>query len=177
MDMVLKPQDILILLKLVSLGSRDSSFAALADSLRMSPSEVHAGLRRAQRARLYAEVTRQPIVDNLSEYLIHGVKYSFPADIGGKTRGMPTSYAAPPLNTQIEAGDEPLPPVWPVADGAVAGVSFSPLYKSAPAAAALDSQLYELLCLVDGIRSGRVREQKIASSLLLQRIKISGRPI
>ena len=84
MSMVLKPQDVLILMKLISLGSRDLSFAALAESLHMSPSEVHAGLQRAQKARLYAEVTRQPLQENLAEYLVHGVKYSFPAEIGGK---------------------------------------------------------------------------------------------
>lgn len=170
MGMVLKPQDVLILLKLVSLGSRDVSFAILAETLHMSPSEVHAGLQRAQHARLYAEVTRQPLSENLSEYLIHGVKYCFPVEVGGKTRGMPTSYAAAPLSSHLEIGEDSLPPVWPVADGTVAGLAFSPLYKSAPIAAAQDSNLYELLCLVDAIRSGWVREQTIASTLLLERL-------
>jgi hypothetical protein len=168
--MVLKPQDVLILLKLVGLGSRDVSFAVLAESLHMSPSEVHAGLRRAQQARLYAEITKQPLKENLAEYIIHGVKYSFPAEIGGKARGMPTSYAAAPLSDHLESRGEPLPPVWPVADGTVAGLAFSPLYKSVPLAAALDSDLYELLCLIDAIRSGHVREQTIASRLLLERL-------
>jgi len=170
MDMILKPQDVLVLLKLVSLGSRDLSFAALAESLRMSPSEVHAGLGRARHARLYAEVTRQPIATNLFEFLVHGLKYAFPADIGSKTRGIPTSYAAPPLKDALASVDEPLPPVWPSPDGTVAGLSFSPLYQSAPLAAGRDRKLYELLVLVDAIRSGRVREQRIATELLQDRL-------
>jgi DNA-binding Lrp family transcriptional regulator len=175
MNMVLKPQDVLVLLKLVAVGSRHQSFADLAKSLHMSPSEVHAGLRRAQAARLYAEVNRQPIKENLIEFLLHGIKYAFPAETGGRTRGMATSYGAEPLKGYLDVGDEPLIPVWPMTDGALSGLSFSPLYQSVPFAASTDSALYELLCLVDAIRSGRVREQRIASELLSNRIGVSGK--
>lgn len=166
MHMVLKPQDILILLKLASIGSRTLSFAALAESLHMSPSEVHAGLRRAQQAGLYAEIIRKPILANLYEFLIHGVKYAYPPEIGGKTRGMKTSYAAKPLIEYIASIDESLPPVWPTAEGEAFGIGFTPIYPSAPYAASQDSQLYAMLCLVDAIRSGKDREKKIAAELL-----------
>ena len=142
--MNIKPQDVLVLLKLISLGSRDLSFAALAKSLYMSPAEVHAAVRRAQKARLYAEVTRQTLKKNFAEYLVHGVKYSFPAEIGGRARGMATSYAAAPLNAYLELNNEPLVPVWPTADGMTSGLSFSPLYPSVPLAASQDATLYEL---------------------------------
>ena len=175
MGVVLKPQDVLVLLKLVSLGSRDVSFAVLAESVRMSPSEVHAGVRRAQKSRLYSEATRQPIGKNLEEFLVHGVKYAFPAETGGKTRGVPTSYAAPPLKEVVVSGDDPLPPIWPSASGTVSGLTFQPLYKSAPFAAQGDAKLYELLALVDALRSGRVREQKAAIQLLKDRLRPNGR--
>ena len=45
--MVLKPQDIFILMKLVSVGKGDWSYNSLAVSLYMSPSEVHAAIKRA----------------------------------------------------------------------------------------------------------------------------------
>lgn len=64
----------------------------------MSLSEVHAAVRRALAARLYDDMRRMPIREALQEYLIHGVKYACPPDRGGPTRGIPTSYAAPPLN-------------------------------------------------------------------------------
>lgn len=166
----MKPQDILILLKLISLGSRNSTYAVLAKSLHMSPSEVHAGLRRAQQARLYAEITCQPIRRNLSEFLIHGAKYAFPPVMGSKTRGVLTSYAAPVFSDLLEVDDDSLPPVWPSAEGEVVGLAFAPLYKSVPLAAAEDSALYDLLCLVDAIRSGKVREQALAADLLESRI-------
>lgn len=174
MGVVLKPQDVLVLLKLVSLGSRDVSFAVLAESVGMSPSEVHAGVRRAQQSRLYSETTRHPIGKNLEEFLVHGVKYAFPAEAGGKTRGVPTSYAAAPLKDVVVSEDDPLPPVWPSASGSVSGLTFQPLYKSAPFAAQGDSKLYELLALVDALRSGRVREQKAAIQLLGDRLRPNG---
>ncbi len=43
--MILRPQDIVILLKLMVLDGQKWTFAALADALSMSPSEVHQGLK------------------------------------------------------------------------------------------------------------------------------------
>ena len=34
----------------------------------------------------------------LLEFLLHGIRYAFPAEKGSLTRGVPTGYAAPPLN-------------------------------------------------------------------------------
>jgi len=84
--------------------------------------------------------------------------------------GMPTAHAAAPLNTLFAIDNEPVP-VWPDADGAVRGLAFSPLYKSAPKAAQQDAALYELLVLVDAIRSGRARERAIAAKELTKRMK------
>ncbi|MBO6506822.1 MAG: hypothetical protein JJ977_18640, partial [Kordiimonadaceae bacterium] len=53
--MVLKPQDILVLLKLVAIGQRDWSYAKLAVELGMSPAEVHAAANRALSAQLGAK--------------------------------------------------------------------------------------------------------------------------
>ena len=39
-----------------------------------------------------------PNNSNLTEFLIHGVKYAFPVERGGPTRGFPTAEAASPLN-------------------------------------------------------------------------------
>ncbi len=107
---------------------------------------------------------------NLMEFLIHGAKYAFPVEIGGKTRGIVTSYAAPVLKKILEFDDESLPPVWPFADGNALGLAFSPLYKSVPMAAVEDPELYELLCLVDAIRSGKTREQRLAAEILQNRL-------
>jgi hypothetical protein len=109
---------------------------------------------------------------SLLEFLVHGIRYAFPAEIGPPTRGIPTSYAAPPLSRAIaDAGD--LPPVWPCPDGKVRGYSFVPLHKNVPKAALADERLYELLALVDALRNGRARERKLASQELTRRLETS----
>lgn len=168
--MVLKPQDIVILLKIVALQGNPWSYASLAGDLVMSTSEIHAGIKRAVAARLMELQTGKPLMKALEEFLVHGVKYAFPPDHGGLTRGIPTGYAAPPLNQLISQSTEP-PPVWPDPEGSIRGHELSPLYKSVPKAALKDMKLYELLAIVDSIRDGRAREREIAVRELKSRLK------
>ena len=167
--MILKPQDIFIMLKLVVWDGSEWSYPALSHELSMSASEVHAGIKRAVAAKLMDMHRKIPVKSNLLEFLIHGVKYAYPPDRGGITRGIPTSYAAQPLRELIMQPDEP-PPVWPDSEGRVRGYEFSPLYRSAPNACKADPKLYELLALVDAIRDGRARERKIAIKEIQSRI-------
>ena len=170
--MILKPQDIVILLKLIAIGSEPWTFQRLAVELKMSQSEVHAGVRRAVAARLMSDATTasgQPVRAALLEFLLHGVKYVYPPEHGALTRGVPTGYAAPPLNKVIGGSIDP-PPVWPYVEGSVRGGAFTPLYPSVPAAALQDSRLYELLALVDAIRDGRARERNLAVKELESRL-------
>ena len=140
----------------------------IAADLQMSPSEIHAAIKRLQQARLLhgPEMQDKPNLSALEEFLLHGVKYAFPAEHGQMTRGVPTSFAAPPLKDEIASGDE-LPPVWPWRDGGTRGIALEPLYRTAPGAALRDPLLYELLALVDAVRDGRARERKIAEKKLL----------
>lgn len=168
---MLKPQDILILLKLVSIDDQHWTYASLAKDLQMSASEVHSGLERAQASRLIDFEKRRPIRAALYELLIHGIKYFYPPERGALTRGIPTAYAAPPL---LESIKQPVsdPPVWPDPSGHVRGYSFSPLYRSAPKAAANDRRLYEFLSLVDALRDGSAREKALATRELALRLGV-----
>ena len=175
--MILKPQDVVVLLKLVVLGNQEWTYQRLAVDLSISQSEAHAVVRRAVAARLMSNPTvtsGRPIIAALLEFLVHGVKYAFPPKRGALTRGMPTGYAAPPLNKVIGGGNEP-PPVWPYAEGTVRGEAFEPLYSSVPIAAQRDPRLYELLALVDAIRDGRARERSMAVKEVASRLADSVR--
>ncbi len=167
--MVLKPQDVFILLKLIARDRNDWSYQSLASELFMSVSEVHAGIKRATAAKLMDDYRKMPVKKALEEFLIHGVRYAFPPTRGELTRGVPTGYAAPPLSGHFQKSEEP-PPVWPDPEGETRGFEFSPLYKSAPKAAAIDNGLYELLTLVDAIRDGGARERRMAMTELQKRI-------
>lgn len=168
--MILKPQDIVIMLKLVVRDDSEWSYPELSYELSMSASEVHAGIQRAVAARLMDIHRKIPVKSNLLEFLVHGVKYAYPPDRGGMSRGIATGYAAPPLKALITQPDEP-PPVWPDPEGPVRGYEFSPLYSSVPKACKVDSKLYELLALIDAIRDGRARERKIAVKEIQSRIR------
>lgn len=173
--MNLKPQDILFLLKLMSIGKISWSFNQLAIDLGMSPSEVHAAAKRALAARLALKSDERimPNVRNLEEFLLHGIQYVFVPERGGLNRGMPTAHACAPLDSAILSDNEP-PPVWPDPEGEIRGESFSPLYKSVPFAARNDQELYELLALVDALRGGRARERELAKKELQKRLKSYG---
>lgn len=162
--MILKPQDIVVLLKLIAIGKSDWSYAKLAVDLEMSPSEVHAAVKRSLRAQLALQHNSLifPNTKSLSEFIIHGIRYVFIPERGEITRGMPTIFAAAPLANKLVSSGDP-PPIWPDPDGDVRGQSFSPLYKSVPSAARKDGKLYELLVLVDAIRGGNTRERNIAT--------------
>ncbi len=173
--MNLKPQDVLLLLKLISIEKRPWSFNKISVELGMSPSEVHAAAKRLLAARLAVKVddSIHPNIRNMEEFLLHGIQYVFLPERGAINRGMPTAYAAPPLNAHFVDDNEP-PPVWPDPEGEVRGESFSPLYKSAPVAAKNDSNLYQLLVLVDALRGGRARERDIAKKEITKRLKQYG---
>ena len=165
----LKPEDVVVLIKLLEYREKRPSYAQIAEELFLSASEVHASVQRARQARLVSEQESSEIPNKsaLEEFLIHGLKYAFPPERGELTRGVPTGYAAEPLKGRIAAGSEP-PPVWPP-HGKTRGYSFAPLYKTVPQAALQDPYLYEVLALVDAIRDGRSRERQIAEEELKAR--------
>jgi len=166
---MLRPLDLVVLLKL-SLNGERSTYLQMAQELHLYPSEVYTSIKRSRASHLVGGPEDRLNRSGLLEFLLHGVRYAFPAEKGALTRGVPTAYAAPPLAESIAAGSEP-PPVWPYAEGQVRGYSFSPLHKNVPRAALEDPRLYELLALVDALRDGRARERDIAVRQLKKRLE------
>jgi hypothetical protein len=164
--MALKPQDLVVVLKLVS-SDEKPSYNRLANELSISPSEAHAAVQRAIQGGLL-DAKRKPNRRVLLDFILHGVRPAFFPERGGVTRGMPTAHAAPPLCEEIMGDD--LPPVWPDPEGTVRGETLEPLYRTVPTAAKNDPQLYELLALVDAIRIGRARERALAEKHLTERL-------
>jgi hypothetical protein len=169
---MLRPLDIVVLLKLALKDGRPP-YLQMANELHLYPSEVYNSIKRARASHFI----QRPEEDRLNrsallEFLLHGIRYAFPAEKGTLTRGVPTGYAAPPLLESIAASSEP-PPVWPYADGPARGYSFAPLHKNVPQAALEDSKFYELLALVDALRDGRARERELAGRELKKRLEES----
>lgn len=171
---VLRPQDLLVLLRLSLLRPADEipSYAALAAELSLTASEVHGAVGRALASQLALKDERgrpRARLESLRLFVQHGARYCFPATRGPQTRGVPTGYAAPPLKELIRSPAGEPPPVWPDKDGSVRGETLYPLYPTAPQAAARNPSLYELLALFDAIRAGSARERALAVQLLDER--------
>jgi len=161
----MKPQDVVILLKIIAIGSDHWQQKPLADSLKMSQSEISQSASRMQYAGLLLgkKVMRLAFFD----FLKYGLSYVFPQKPGPVVRGIPTAHSAPPLSNKILSDEQY---VWPFASGKVRGHSIAPLYSSVPDAALNDNALYELLALVDAVRVGRTREKELALKELEKRI-------
>ncbi len=170
--MALKPQDLLVALKLWVGRNQAWTYPLLARSLGISVSEAHGAVKRAVAAGLLPTggLGARPRAESLREFLVHGAKYSFPALQGDLARGIPTAHAAPPLKELLADASEP-PPVWPHPNGTARGPSLAPLFPSAPGAALEDPALYELLALFDALRAGRAREREMAARLLEERLR------
>ncbi len=141
------------------------TLAELADELGVVPSQVHASVKRLKVAGLVRPGTRSTNRHALQEFIEHGIRYAFPAQVGRPARGIPTSHSAPLLAEHIDAADAY---VWPAASlpGAVNGLSITPLYANAPALAGLSPEMYRAVSLIDAFRVGGARERAIALQLL-----------
>ena len=170
-QITLRPQDVVVLLRLSLERGAALTYAALANELRLTASEIHAGVERAIAAQLaQKDAAGRPMVllEQLRLFVQHGLRYCFPATRGEITRGIPTSYAAAPLNTLIVQSSDPAP-VWPYKAGTARGAALYPLYPTVPEAALANPALYELLALVDAVRGGSLRERALAITALNQR--------
>lgn len=183
----MQSQDIVILLKLVSIQNQEEeqdghhpsmgvesgedpfSVRNLEAALGISKTEVSASLKRSLISGLAARDGQhgrpRPKRRQLFNFIIHGLKFAFPAKPGTIQRGIPTGFSAPMLDNELMSAGR-YSYVWPYARGHSEGISVTPLYKSVPDAAQRDDRLYEYLALTDAIRLGNQREVGLAGERL-----------
>jgi hypothetical protein len=104
----LKPQDVVVVLKLCTYPDARPPISIMASDLSLSPSEVHGAIGRLRKSRLLhgPSLKDRPNISALEEFLVHGLKYAFPAEHGEVTRGIPTSYAAEPLKSEVSMSND-----------------------------------------------------------------------
>lgn len=167
-QIAISPLDILILMKIISLGDKDWYQMDVAESLEISQSEVSKSLKRLRKSWLLAPSKETRVMkENVLDFLCHGVRFVFPQWPGAIVRGMPTAHSAPVLSDDIISSE---PYVWPSATGKLRGQSLVPLYPTVPKACKNDPKLYDLLALIDSIRVGNARERELANIKLEDRI-------
>jgi len=168
---ILKPQDLVVALKIATANTRELTLTTLGQELSMVVSAVHGSISRCEQARLLTRAAG-PITalkPALLEFTIHGARYAFPAMQGSLTRGMPTSLAGPSLSQHFDQS-KGIPLVWPDPQGDAYGTSLVPLHHTVTSASRQDPTLYEVLSLLDAIRAGAAREREMATELLSERL-------
>jgi hypothetical protein len=165
---VLRSRDILVLAKLLD-EPPSWTFESLGRVLGLSKSAVHRSVVHLHSSRLLDLQKRRVFTSNAEEFLVHGLRYAFPATLGAETRGVPTAWAVAPLSTAL-ARTTALPPIWPHPLGQVRGASVEPLDKVAPEAALRDENLHATLALLDALRVGDARVRSLAREMLEQRL-------
>ena len=166
---LLRPQDILVVSKLSVLGSIPWTQMEIAKNLGLSQTEIAFSLDRLRFHHLLGSDKRKPLPGALLEFLVHGLKYVFPAEVGGLARGMPTAGAAKPLSKKLRVPNDQVL-VWPDEGGTVRGQSLKPIYETVPKAVKNDSALYEFMALLDALRVGGVRQRELSTGFLTEKI-------
>jgi hypothetical protein len=144
------PFDVVLGLRLLRSAG---TIAQLAEELGVAPSQIHGALTRLRFAGLLRPDGRSINARALSEFVLFGVRYAFPAARRELALGIPTAYSAAELAAQVDAIDVL---VWPApnAKGAVRGFSLTPLYPRAIVLPERSPETYRLVTFVDALRIG-----------------------
>lgn len=165
----MRPQDIAVLLKIL-VSHPDWMNKEIAEGLVISASEVSYSLQRSVGAELIDSSKRKVMRKTFLEFIQYGLPRVFPAIRGPIATGVPTAFSSPIMSTYLMTNQFNEMIVWPFSEGSARGESIVPLYPNAVKASVKDPELYELLCLVDVMRLGKVREKEIALKLLKEKI-------
>ncbi|GHT08701.1 hypothetical protein FACS189432_04620 [Bacteroidia bacterium] len=169
----MRPQDIVVLLKIVCFKDKLWNYTELANALLLSVGEISNALERNAMAGLVNPEKTQVNRLALRDFLIYGLKYVFPPQIGASTRGIPTAHSASPIKEKIAESTENF--VWKYYKGTRRGNAILPLYAKIPQFIENDRELYELLAIVDTLRIGKSREKEIAIEELDKRLNDNGK--
>lgn len=163
---VMSPLDVVVLAKLC-LVKAPTTQVAIARDLSLSQSEISKSIARSTYAGLLFGAEHQVMRQAFYDFLKYGVRYAFPVQPGAVVAGIPTAHSTPPLSDLISSEE---PYVWPSAFGKIRGHGIAPLYPKAVDAALRDTELHEVLALIDALRIGRARERNLATEELKKRI-------
>jgi hypothetical protein len=155
----MRPQDVVILLKILTNDGARWQYRDLAASLSISVSEVSESLNRSHIAGLIDETKKKVRRQSLMEFIEHGLHYVFPQLPGRLVTGVPTAHSHPFFIKKLVSD---MNYVWPDPDGSVKGLAIQPLHRSVTKAIQKDDLLYRLLASIDIIRVGNTRELKLA---------------
>lgn len=154
--------------KLYNMAISTPNNKVISRELEISESEVSESLYRSEYAGFIEDVKLKKINRKaILDFVFCGLKYVFPVHPGAIGRGIPTAHSAQPLKEKI-VSDENY--IWEHPNGTVRGQIIKPLFSSVPFAVENSQNLYELMSLLDAIRTGSPRIVSLAKEMLEKRI-------
>src|SRR5690606_37733944 len=120
---MMRPQDIVILLKLLSLNDKPWQYRDLSSDLIIPLSEISASLKRSEKAGLYHFEGRHVHRLALMEFIQYGLKYVFPVSPGAVVTGLGTAHAHPYYQKFFKAE---IQYVWQDEEGGIRGLMIEP---------------------------------------------------
>jgi hypothetical protein len=163
----MRPQDIVVLLKILTIHKQPWQYRDFSRELYLSVSEISESLSRSHLAGLVDESKRIVRRRALLEFIEFGLHYVFPQQPGAFVTGFPTAHSHPFFSKKIITEQQY---VWQDTDGKLKGFAIQPLYQKVTRAIRTDEDLYRLLAAIDIVRVGNARELKIALNELAQYI-------
>ena len=138
----------------------------MAFTMATSTSAVHRAVARLQHAGICLPGKRTVHSPALMEFLVHGVRYAFPAVFGPERVGLPTAGTHPALLPLLPVGEPPRAFVWSMEGGSSRGESLVPLFNGQCKVAQRDATLHKLLAGVDLLRVGSPSHRMVAAQWL-----------
>lgn len=171
----LRPQDVVVVCKLFAYETRKVrwTYARLSLDVGLSAGEVHNAvdrLRSAQVVGLSGEVVRR----SLRELLVSAVPLVYYGVRGSVVLGLPTAASAPVL-ASVGFARPQFPTVWRTSEAdraSVSGESLAPVHESAPKASSGDPLVYELLALVDVLRTSPGRRDRDLAVARIEKVVV-----
>jgi hypothetical protein len=165
----MRPQDIVVLLKILCYPPGKWYNKDLAADLFLSTAEISNSLQRSSLSGLIDIEKRRVRVLALFEFMVYGLQYVFPQHPGSYSRGIPTAHSHPYMKA-LFSSDQAY--VWPDAESEYKGLSVQPLYPGAISAVKRDEKLYLMLSLLDVLRMGKTREKDAAITKLRELLEL-----
>lgn len=179
----LRAHEIIVLLRVRQCAYGGWTYEEIAREVGLSGSQVYESVRRASDAGLFSRERHEVRVRPLTEFVLHGARYAFPAVKSAATTGWPTASTHPTLASELRASadDSAAKWVWPDIDGPAFGTGLLPLHRAAIVIAKSDAsaliELHAQLACFDELRVGRKRGRRLAAERLTWALENPGVPL
>jgi DNA-binding Lrp family transcriptional regulator len=166
---VLKPQDIVVLAKLVT----DEVWPTqkdIANALELSQSEISHSLKTLELVGLINIFQKRINKLAVQEFIVHAVKFFYPPEKHGIGRGIKVGPSYSYFSKKVHSDEFDY--VWPDPDGESKGVIVSPLISRLSKTIKANEKLFLLLNIIEVFRGlGGVRHQQVAQKALKEILK------